>query len=73
MEQETTMCCGKGWKHKCKMGCGSSGGVYCLGAVGAAVFFIQNAETFWMGVLGVLKALAWPALLVYKALEFLSL
>lgn len=74
MEQEKTMCCEKEWKHKCKKGaCGSSGAVYCLGLVGAAVFFIQNADTFSAGVMGVLKALVWPAFVVYKALEFLTL
>ena len=50
---------------------GSSGAVYGLGLIGAAVYFIQQADSFWSGVLGFLKALAWPALLVYKALEFL--
>ena len=48
------------------------GGVYCLGALGAAVYFIQNAESFWWGVFGVLKALVWPAVLVYKLLESVS-
>ncbi len=47
-------------------------GVYCLGAIGAAVYFIQNAETFWWGVLGVLKASVWPALLVYRLFELAS-
>ena len=46
--------------------------VYCLGLIGAAVYFIGNATTFWMGVIGFLKALVWPAFLVYKAFEFLS-
>ena len=50
--------------------CGSA--VYGLGVIGAAVYFIGNATTFWMGVIGFLKALVWPAFLVYKAFEFLS-
>jgi len=45
--------------------------VYCLGLIGAAVYFIGNATTFWMGVIGFLKALVWPAFLVYQAFEFL--
>jgi len=48
--------------------CGPSGAVYGLGMIGAAIYYIQHANTFWMGVLGVLKALVWPALLVYKFL-----
>lgn len=49
-----------------------SGAVYCLGFIGAAVHFIQQATSFWNGALGILKALVWPAILVYKLLEFLK-
>jgi len=51
----------------------SQGGsmVYFLGLIGAAVYFISNAATFWIGVVGFLKALVWPAYLVYYAFEFL--
>jgi hypothetical protein len=45
--------------------------VYVLGIIGAAVYFISNAATFWAGVLGLLKALVWPAFLVYYAFQFL--
>jgi len=46
--------------------------LYGMGLIGAAVYFISNATTFWMGVVGFLKALVWPAFLVYQAFEFLS-
>jgi hypothetical protein len=46
--------------------------VYGLGFIGALVYFISHAATFWIGVLGFLKALVWPAFLVYQAFEFLS-
>jgi hypothetical protein len=52
-------------------GCGG-GGMYFLGFIGAAVYFIQAADGFWSGVLGVLKALVWPAFLIYDVLKFLS-
>jgi len=52
---------------------GASGAVYGMGFIGAAVYFIGHADTFWMGVLGFLKALVWPALLIYKALESLNM
>ncbi len=42
-----------------------SGAVYGLGLIGAAVYFIIKATTFWAGVLGVLKAIVWPAYFVY--------
>jgi hypothetical protein len=47
--------------------------VYALGFVGAAVYFVTHASTFWLGVLGILKAIVWPALLVFKLLQFLHL
>jgi hypothetical protein len=51
----------------------SSGAIYGMGFIGAVVYFISQATGFWMGVLGVLKAIVWPALLVYKALQQLGL
>lgn len=48
---------------------GTSSAVYGLGIVGAAVYFISVSTSFWMGALGLLKALVWPAFLVYEALK----
>lgn len=50
-----------------------AGAVYGLGLIGAAVYYIQHATTFLEGVIGFLKALVWPAMLVYKLLEFLKM
>ncbi len=44
--------------------------VYGFGVIGALVYFIGHATSFGMGVLGVLKALVWPAVLVYHAFAF---
>jgi len=52
---------------------GMMGGAYGLAFIGAAIYFIQHADTFWMGVYGFLKAMVWPAILVYKLLDFLKL
>jgi len=49
-----------------------AGAVYGLGLIGAAVYFISHAAGFWMGVLGFLKAIVWPAFLVYEALKHLA-
>jgi hypothetical protein len=49
-------------------GAGPSGAVYGLGFIGAAIYFISHATGFWMGVLGFLKAIIWPVILVYGAL-----
>jgi len=51
---------------------GSSSSVYGLGFIGAAIYYISTATGFWMGALGVLKALVWPAFLVYEALKALG-
>jgi hypothetical protein len=48
------------------------GGIYGLGFLGSAVYFIQHAATFWEGVLGFFQAMVWPAVLIYKLLEFLK-
>jgi hypothetical protein len=50
----------------------SSSVIYGLGFIGGAIYFISHATTFVMGVIGFLKALVWPAFLVYYAFEFLS-
>ncbi len=50
----------------------SCGGVYALGFIGAAVYFISTATSFGIGVLGFLKALVWPAFLVFQAFRFFA-
>ena len=51
----------------------ASGGIYGLAFIGALFYFIQQATTFWMGALGFFKALVWPAILIYKIMEFLKI
>lgn len=46
--------------------------VYGLGFIGAAIFYISTATGFWMGVLGVLKAMVWPAFLVFEAFKSMA-
>ena len=50
----------------------SHGAVYGLGFIGAVIYYISTATGFWMGFLGFLKALVWPAFLVYEALKVLQ-
>jgi len=47
--------------------------IYGLGVIGALVYYIQHATSFGNGVLGVLKAIVWPAMLVYRLLQFLHM
>jgi hypothetical protein len=59
-------------RHWSNRGSGGGGAVYGLGLIGALIFYIQQADGFWGGVLGILKALVWPAFLVYDALKALT-
>jgi hypothetical protein len=61
----------KGVKYVNKGGDGG-GAVYFFGIIGALIYFIQQANGFWDGVLGVLKAIVWPAFFVYRVFEFLK-
>jgi hypothetical protein len=51
----------------------SGGAVYGLGLIGAAIYYISTATGFWMSVLGFLKALVWPAFLVYEAFKHFAI
>jgi hypothetical protein len=53
---------------------GAGGGaVYGLGLIGALVYFIQTATSFWDGVYGVFQSLVWPAFLVWGLLDSLKM
>jgi len=73
--KEKTMdkCCDCGKKCGSKMNCGSGGCVYGLGLIGAVIYYISTSTGFWNGVLGVLKALVWPAFLVFELMKSLSM
>ena len=51
---------------------GTSSALYGLGIIGAAVYFITTAGSFWAGFFGLLKAFVWPAFLVFEAFKYLS-
>lgn len=52
---------------------GASEAVYGLGMIGAWIYFLTHAATFWIGVLGIFKGIFWPAILVYETLKFLGM
>lgn len=62
-------------KIRCKPNLNSScgGGFYFLGIIGSAVYFISNSTGFWSSVLAILKALVWPAFLIYGLLKYLGM
>lgn len=51
---------------------GTSSAIYGLGLIGAAIYFISGATSFWMGIIGFLKALVWPAFMVYELLKYVG-
>jgi hypothetical protein len=67
-EEKKCDCKGKNYHHTANA---SGGAVYGLGLIGAAVFYISHATTFWLGVFGFGKAIVWPAFLVYHVLKML--
>jgi len=63
-------------EHKKKRGMnynGISGGIYGMAFLGALVYYLQHATSFWTVVLGIFKAIFWPAVLMYKVLELLGM
>jgi len=62
--------------HKRRKGMNKNGilsGIYGMAFIGGVVYYIQHATTFWAAVLGICKALFWPAVLMYKLLELLKM
>ena len=59
----------KNWK-KGKMAGGKRGGppVYGMGVIGAAVYYLHTTIGFGSSIVALLKALVWPAFLVYHLL-----
>lgn len=53
-------------------GAAGGGAVYGLGLIGALVYFIQSATSFWDGLYGIFQAVFWPAYLVFEALHSLK-
>lgn len=51
---------------------GGSGAIYGLGVIGALIYNLQHATNFLDGIIGIIKALFWPAVMVYKVLEFMK-
>jgi len=69
-------CCdSKHWKYKHHHGHSGSGGgaVYCLGVIGALVYYFPHVVTFQDGLMAIFKSLVWPAYLVFRALQLLKM
>lgn len=51
----------------------SSAPIYGLGFLGALIYYLGHAATFWIGVLGFFKAIVWPAMLVYELMKYMNM
>ena len=49
---------------------GGGNAVYFFGLIGVLVYFIQQATSFSEGIIGVLKAIVWPAFMAFNLLDF---
>ena len=65
-KKDMAVCC-------CRRYNSSLSAVYGLGFIGALVYYISTATGFWLGVLGVLKAIVWPAFFVFELFKFLGI
>lgn len=77
-ENKSENCCqekifSRGKDHHCHNHCGQSGAIYGLGVVGALFYFLQNATTFGLVLMGIGKAFFWPAILMFKLLTYLQM
>lgn len=52
---------------------GASDAVYGFGLIGAWIYYISHATTFWLGILGIFKGIVWPAMLVYELMKYLGM
>ncbi len=62
----------KYWKNTVKVH-NRGGAIYGLGLIGAAIYYLQHATTILIGVIGIIKAIFWPAVLVYTVFTLLHL
>jgi hypothetical protein len=68
-------CCGGHHGHHGyrNYSCSNSNAIYGLGVVGALFYFLGNATSFTMVMIGIGKAIFWPAILMFELLTFLGL
>jgi len=73
MANETTLNGQQSAKQKVIQRGGASEAVYGLGLIGALVYYLSHATSLWLGVLGFLKAIVWPAMLIYEVFRMLNM
>lgn len=60
-------------KHHNYSNHGGGNAIYGLGVVGALFYFLNGTTTFVAVIIGIGKAVFWPAILMFKLLTFLQI
>ncbi len=65
----------KNWTMKGCGGCGGNAGgaIYGIGFLGALYYFLSTSPNAGAALLGVVKAVIWPAIFVFKMLELFKM
>lgn len=50
----------------------AGGFAFCMAYIGAVVYFFNQSPDFWGFILALIKAIVWPAFLIYHALKALG-
>lgn len=60
-------------KHSHSHSHSSGDAIYGLGVIGALFYFLQHASNFTGFIMGIGKAVFWPAILMFKLLTYLQM
>jgi hypothetical protein len=74
MKDETSQVCNcKHHSYKHHGHHGNSNPIYGLGIIGALFYFLQSASGFTAIIIGIFKAVFWPAVLMFELLTYLQM
>jgi len=59
-------------KHKDNVNSGVGGALYFVGFLGAVIYFFQQGNNLSEYIIGFVKAIFWPAFMVYELFKFLQ-
>ncbi|MDD4136020.1 MAG: hypothetical protein PHN66_03050 [Candidatus Shapirobacteria bacterium] len=60
-------------KNRCHCSNSGSNAIYGLGVIGALFYFLNNATSFSLVLIGIGKSIFWPAILMFELLTYLQL
>jgi hypothetical protein len=74
-DEKTEECCHEKYflKRHYHHSHGGSNAIYGLGMIGALFYFLQSATNFGAVMVGIGKAIFWPAILMFKLLAYLKM